>query len=485
MRKMIIAAATAATVATLGFTATAQAQSAVPHIAATAKKQVVAGIPASIKLTNPGGTGTKCTVKVTGLPGPVTAGTASTVNKGCTVEIEGVWPTPGTKTVTVKFTAGGTTTTTILSVAVLTKPCENDAVGVGSDTITPLTDQLATDYNNTLPARTACNTKVPVKPFEDSWDAVNPISGAIGDSIPEKSGCASIARPNGSSAGIAQLATFSKDADKKFLCTNFARSSRARGASDPAFGPGGVAFVALAGDAVSWSTPSVNTAAPATLTPAQLASIYTCSVTNWNQVGGANQAIVPFLPQAGSGTLSFWLTALGNITPGPCVSNNGNMLEENEGVNPVLNNPGAIFIYSVGDYIAQKFHADKCLKTACTANASGVICKKTPDKVQYWCDVHGTMTPRKISGIAPTTGSGTGTKINPAFPATFDRTLFNVVPFDPATSDHIPGASSPVGGLPLQGIFGAGGFDCKSSTAKTDITQYGFVPLGLSCGGTN
>ena len=95
------------------------------------------------------------------------------------------------------------------------------------------------------------------------------------------------------------------------------------------------------------------------------------------------------------------------------------------------------------------------------------------------------MTPGQINGIAPTTGSGTGTKINPAFPATFDRTLFNVVPFDPATSDHIPGTSSPVGGLPLAGIFGAGGYDCTSATAKADITAYGFVNLGLGCGGTS
>jgi ABC-type phosphate transport system substrate-binding protein len=484
MRKIIIAAVTAAALGTIGLTATAQAQPAV-HVAATAKKTVIAGLPASILLTNPGGTSTKCTVKVTGLPGPVTAGTASSVKKGCEVEIEGVWPTPGNKTVTVKFTAGGTTTTVLMAVTVLSKPCENDAVGVGSDTITPLTDQLSSDYNNTLAARTACNTKVPTKPFEDSWDAINPITGAANDSIPEKSGCPSIGRPNGSSAGIAQLATFTKDADKKFLCTNFARSSRARGASDPPFATGGVAFVALASDAVSWSTPAVNTAAPASLTPAQLTQIYTCAVTNWNQVGGGNQAIKPFLPQNGSGTLSFWLTALGITTPGPCVSNNGNNLEENEGVNPVLNDPGAIFIYSVGDFIAQKFHADKCLNSACTANSSGVICKKTPDKVQFWCDVHGTMTPGQINGIAPTTGSGTGTKINPAFPATFDRTLFNVVPFDPATSDHIPGTSSPVGGLPLAGIFGAGGYDCTSATAKADITAYGFVNLGLGCGGTS
>jgi ABC-type phosphate transport system substrate-binding protein len=488
MRKLIIAAATAATLATLGLTATAQAQNAAPHrVAATIKKTVVAGIPASILVKQT--SSVKCTVKVTGLPGPVTAGTSASVNHGCTVEIEGVFPTPGTKTITIKFTAGGTTTTDTLTVTVLAKPCEPDAVGVGSDTITPLTDQLATDYDKTLAARTKCGSKVPAKPYEYSWDALNPISGAIGDSIPEKTDCPSIGRPNGSSAGIAQLATFNKSSSGPF-CTNFARSSRARSSSDPSFGPGGVAFVALAGDAVTWSHPAVNTAAPASLTPAQLVSIFTCAVTNWNQVGGGNQAIAAFLPQTGSGTLSFWETALG-ITPGPCVSNVGNTLEENEGTNSALNNPGAIFIYSVGDWIAQSFHAPACtVKATCKANSSGVICKKIPGLDQFWCNISGVGTPQgaeklgQIGGVAPTTGSGKSTKINPAFPATFDRTLFNVVPFDPATSDHIPGASSPVGGLPLQGIFSASGFDCKNATAKTDIQNYGFVPLG-SCGATS
>jgi len=359
-------------------------------------------------------------------------------------------------------------------------------VGVGSDTITPLTDQLSSDYNNTLTARTACNTKVPTKPFEDSWDAVNPISGAIGDSIPEKSGCPSIARPNGSSAGIAQLATFTKDADKKFLCTNFARSSRARGASDPPFAAGGVAFAALAGDAVTWSHPAVNTAAPATLTPAQLASIYTCAVTNWNQVGGGNQAIVPFLPQSGSGTLSFFLAAIGVTTPGPCVSNDNNLLEENEGVNKVLQSPDAIFPYSVGDFIAQSQHSAKCINTnvkagkACTPNTHGVVCVHVPSKNFFFCDEHGTMALGQINGVSPTTGSGQKEKINPAFPSAFDRTLFNVVPFN-TTSSPIPSGSKPVGGLVLTGIFGSKGYDCTNSKAKTDIQNYGFIPLG-TCG---
>src|SRR5262249_35861362 len=160
----------------------------------------------------------------------------------------------------------------------------------------------------------------------------------------------------------------------------------------------------------------------------------------------------PFLPQSGSGTLSFFEAAIGVTTPGPCVSNGNNLLEENEGVNPVLNNPGAIFPYSVGDWIAQVFHSAKCKVANCGGVPStGTACVKTPNKDQFWCDVHGTETLGQIGGVAPTIGSGAKTTINPAFPSTFDRTLFNVVPFDPATTDHIPGATSPVGGENLSG----------------------------------
>jgi ABC-type phosphate transport system substrate-binding protein len=496
MRKLIIAAATAAALGTLGLGATAAQAS--PNIAktTTTNRTVVAGIGSSTTVTF--SSSEKCTkVKVTGLPGSVTAGTASSVKKGCEVEVEGVWPKPGTKKVTFAFTASGKTTTVTETFTVLSEPCENDAVAVGSDTITPLTDQLASDYNNTLKARKSCKTSSTTNPYEYSWDAVNPVTGAINDSIREKADCPSIPRPDGSSAGIGQLATFAKSSSGPY-CTNFARSSRARESTDPIYGPGGIAFVAMAGDAVTWSTPSINTFAPASLTPTDLTEIWSCTVPQANNGTGENQwgdlnpaltgsaattAIAPFLPQSGSGTLSFWETAIGVSTPGPCVSDNGNMLEENEGVNPALNtNPGTIFIYSVGDWIAQKFRSAKCLNTTCTANSSGVICKKTPAVLQFWCNVHGTMSLGEISGVAPTTGSGKNTTINPAFPSTFDRTLYNVVPYNTSASP-IPGGSSPVGGLDLTGIFGPSGFDC-SAAGSADITAYGFVPLP-TCGSTS
>ncbi len=476
MRKLIVAAAAAATVSTLGLTATAQALSVsqgAGRATAAVSKTVVAGIPAAFTVVQPGTA--KCTWKTTGLPGSVTSGVSN-----CTNLIDGVFPKAGTVKVTAKVTQSGKTTTIPITVTVKASPGENDAVGVGSDTITPVTDQLAGDFNATVSSASATH--------EYSWDAVNPISGKIGDTIAEKADCPKIMRPDGSSAGIAQLATFAKSSSGPF-CTNFARSSRARASTDPPFAKGGVAFTTLAGDAVTWSS-QTTTDAPKTLTPAQLAAIFTCQDTNWSQVGGKNAPIKAFLPQSGSGTLSFWLTALGNITPGPCVSNDNNLLEENEGVNKVLQSPNAIFIYSVGDFIAQSQHSAKCINTnvkagtACSPNKSGVVCVHVPAKNWFFCDEHGTMKLGEINGVNPITGKGASEKINPKFPATFDRTLFNVVPFDTTTKDHIPSKTKPVGGVNLEQIFGSSGFDCGSK-ATADIRAYGFVPLGNGCGKTS
>ena len=58
---------------------------------------------------------------------------------------------------------------------------------------------------------------------------------------------------------------------------DFARSSRDRATTDPAFSAGGISFIALGGDAVTYATfPGSN--APANLTTAQLFKIYTCAV---------------------------------------------------------------------------------------------------------------------------------------------------------------------------------------------------------------
>ena len=470
MRRLIVAAATAATLATLGLTATAQAQPATLRaltITGPTSANIVVGIPTGFQESATPNTAT-CTWTITpALPKSVTFGKGGT--NGCSVLTDGVWTSPATTTYTIKVTAGGASATKKVKVVAANSPVAKDAVGVGSDTIQNVFDQFAVDYNKTVSA-TATHLY--------SWDATNPLTGAMGDSIAEKTGCAHIPRPDGSSAGITQLITFAKSSTGQF-CTSFARSSRARGSSDPPFAAGGIAFADIGGDAVTWSA-QATTNAPATLTTAQLAAIYNCTDTNWSQVGGKNAPIHAFIPQTGSGTRSFFLSAIGVATPGSCVSDAGGTLQENQGVNPVLKDPDAIFPFSTGKYIAEKFHSAKCTNSSCTPSAAGVTCVHTPGKNLFGCDTHGTLVLKKINGIAPTTGTGANTVINSAFPATFQRIVFEVVPFDPGTSDHIPGT---VGGVDMRPIFSSSGFVCSNATAKTDLKNYGFLVTPL-CGVT-
>jgi phosphate transport system substrate-binding protein len=118
--------------------------------------------------------------------------------------------------------------------------------------------------------------------------------------------------PNGSSAG--------RDALKASVlagngCIDVARSSAGprpagtgSGQDLPTF-----QYYAFGLDALGYSTAS--TAAPANLTLAQLQGIYNCTFTNWNQVGGANQAIERYWPQAGSGTRAFFQSDILGFDP--------------------------------------------------------------------------------------------------------------------------------------------------------------------------
>ncbi len=329
-----------------------------------------------------------------------------------------------------------------------------DVVGVGSDTIQNVMDQFSHDFTD-------------------------PHTGAIHGLIRFKGGCTLQQRPNGSSEGITAVKTNEGGSTAGHPCEDFARSSPDRATGDPSFARGGLAFVTLAGDAVTWSTQQV-TNAPASLTPAQITGIYECRITNWRQVGGRNAAIKAFIPQTGSGTRSFFLKAIGITAPGPCVSDGGGKLEENEGVNPLLVSPNAIFPFSIGKYIAEKFHSAKCFRADCAfvkrGPLKGLACKPKAGQNLFGCDSHGTMVLHAISRVAPTVGTGPNTKINPRFVVSFTRSLFEVVRFATRTRDHIPAYLEP--------FFGARGYVCTNRTARADLLNYGFVLLP-TCGHTH
>jgi ABC-type phosphate transport system substrate-binding protein len=346
-------------------------------------------------------------------------------------------------------------------------PAVGDVVGVGSDTTQFLLDQLSNDYN----ASHATGARL------WSWDAV-----PQGQTVTVKAGGVNndctIVRPTGSSAGIAALELNATVTGGTGNCIDFARSSRARGSSDPACNTGGICFVALAGDAVTWasrSTAAGGTNAPASLTLAQLKNIYLCNTKNWSKVGGANAPIHAFLPQTSSGTRSFFLTALGGgtaITPGSCVSDDNNTLIENEGNAPVLNDPSAIFPYSIADYIAQTQHSASCTNGSNCGYPAAPACTPGAGQNLFGCNVSGVEQIKQISGKAPTVVKNGKVVINGLFPIQFNRTVYDVVRFDGTTADHIPAY--------LEKFFASStsatkGWACSTATAKTDITNYGFL----------
>ena len=333
---------------------------------------------------------------------------------------------------------------------------------MGADTDQYLFDQLSVSYNKTIPAKLHSAKH----PYVYSWDATKPgTTSSAPSTIVTKKGCKPIVRPNGGTAGLTALDNNTADG-KSAKCIDFARTASSRSSTAPLPGPGGVSYVALATDAVTYATRDFvpkgqkgpATYAPKNLSLAQLKAIFLCSATTWGQVGGTKgQPIKAYLPQIGAATTTFWLKALGITAAGSCVNES---LEQNQGLSKQFNSPNAIFIYSVGDWIAQKYHSALAgHKPTATQNAFGT------NEIGY-------LGLNKIDGISPLKAGKVPT-INKAFKATgFTRTLYDIVRWA-KTADHIPTALEP--------ILSRKGFFCANTKATKAIEDYGFLPA-LTCG---
>jgi hypothetical protein len=316
-------------------------------------------------------------------------------------------------------------------------------VGVGSDTTQDVLNALATKYNAAHPGA----------PKLASYDATGSAN------IKPKAGKAAILRPVGSGKGIAALLADTTGS------IDFARSSAAK-AGDGS--QANLSFFALAQDGVAWAT-YFKTNAPKSLTKAQLGRIYRCAgnAVYWDQVGGKKTVvkkgkkkitkrnrIKPWLPQTGSGTRKFFLTAIGltDAQVGSCVNqgtvkkvnieNNGKLLGKDQNV---------IAPYSIGKWIAQA--------------------------VNHKVDDHGLTVLHQISKVSPVTGglkvnaktgkvTGKHVRINTGdFPRQFLRLVYDVVR-NKDVAKFTP-------------IFGADGWICDQPAI---IRSYGFEPLGGGCG---
>jgi len=477
VRTMAVGVCTAV-VGVLGLTGVAQAQTGA--IAATPTVTVAAGVETANRLTLPAG----CSgpVKVTGFPAPNGSTTnLQQVNSGTTtapiVKLAGVWPPPSPDPQTFALTITcANAKTGKENVSDESSPATTDVVGVGSDTIQNLVDQFSADYNAT---HTTSGTQLYY------FDATNPITGAMGDTIVTKhtstdhTTC-SVPRPDGASAGIAALE--STKTLSGHPCIDFVGNTRARAGSDPTT----ISFITLGGDAVTYTTqPGTN--APAALTQADLTGIYNCSITAWNQIpgnsGGSSATIAAMLPQNGSGMRKVFLAAIGLTAPGGCVSTSAtqqgaagasdNTLQQNEGVAPSLNTNTAnvIFPYTVAKYLSERFHSASCGTVAQCFSAPN-HCTPSAGLNLFGCNIHGTLV------LNPINDNGTVSNPTTPFPPTKKSTINSG--FDPTFTYPLSEVvTAPAGTLPasLAPLFGPTGFTCTNPTAKADLKHYGYLVL--------
>jgi len=481
---MAVGVCTAA-VGVLGPAGIAQAQTAA--VAATPSTTVATGVKTASRLTLPAGCTGPVTVK--GFPAPNGSTTSlQQVNSGTTtapiVKLAGVWPppSPGPQVFALTITCANSKTGKE-NVTDESSPASADVVGVGSDTIQNLVDQFSANFNTT---HKTSGTQLYY------FDATNPITGAMGDTIVTKhtatdSTTCSQPRPDGASAGITALE--STKALSGHPCIDFVGNTRARAGTDPTT----ISFITLGGDAVTYTTqPHSN--APPNLTGADLTGIYSCTITKWNQIpgnsGGSSATIAAMLPQNGSGMRKVFLTAIGLTTPGSCVSTSAtrqgaagasdDTLQQNQGVAPSLNTNTAnvIFPFTVAKYLSEHFHSASC-GTVSQCFASPNHCTPSAGLNLFGCNIHGTLLLNPINNNGTVSNPTTPfpptkqSTINPGFDPTFTYVVSEVVT---APQGTVPASLAP--------LFGPTGFTCTNATAKADLKHYGYLvlPAGTSPG---
>ncbi len=209
-------------------------------------------------------------------------------------------------------------------------PASGDLVGVGSDTIEIALDYLTKGHSTDLGFNNTVGNTFDVA----SWAAAGTPA-----TISLREGHPAITRPNGSGAGKALLYGAGNNTD-----VNFARSSSSLNAAEVS---AGLQQFPFAVDGLKLAVDATSTNAPATITPAQLVQIYSGAVTNWDQIGGSSGVIKPYVPQAGSGTLSFFtaqLTAANGGSPVTLAGSVGVAQEHDDTL--IKNDPNAVAPFS-------------------------------------------------------------------------------------------------------------------------------------------
>lgn len=306
---------------------------------------------------------------------------------------------------------------------------------------------------------------------QDVLNGLGSVVAAIGSydatgsaTIQTKAGGPTFNRPNGSTAGIQALSASINSTGTKLWQTvditdqlDFARSSSGPSSSFPGTQ---LTFIPFARDAVSYAVNAASdfpralplgSASSASADPAKLTlwNIYHCTATSYVDSNGDPIAIVPLIPQTGSGTRSFWLGKVGltEATIPSCVTDLGNTVQEHSGVQ--ITGAGHIVPFSIAQYIAQGNHG------AITV-ATGVSVTERRSNVELG----------SISGFTPFVLGVGGTIMNPDFPV--NRSVYNVI------------ETARLGETVIANTFvGATSDVCEA----TVVQQFGFAPIA-NCGAT-
>ncbi|GAA2244216.1 hypothetical protein GCM10010401_16780 [Rarobacter faecitabidus] len=300
-------------------------------------------------------------------------------------------------------------------------------VGLGSDTTQDVLNGIASAIPGNLVA---------------SYDATG--SGTV----VTRAGGTAIPRANGSGAGVnllrvaigqtgsASVSTFSSGTVSVETAAvagqiDFARSSSGAGSNVVA---GGVlTYVPFAVDAVTYAV-SPTSVLPKDLTKDQLISIYKGAIdrvayktgeasqlldkTDSVPAGYTSVGITTYIPQAGSGTRSYWLGQV-DISEAQ-ISNNTfpNLKATDLGGAPVQEHKGAALV--TGNAEQQKATIVPFSIAQWISQANGKVTDHRANAQLGGVTVAGTLQ-------TPTIGSGTSYALNPNFKA-YNRTVYNIVP---------------------------------------------------------
>ncbi len=323
-----------------------------------------------------------------------------------------------------------------------------------------------------------------VIPAIATYDATDPSTGLPGGTIVTRSGGTAFDRPNGSGDGVKAL-SYAVDG----LVNNWNKSGAAFPAGDvniegyldfarSSSGPQStsdltrnLSFIPFARDAVTFAFNGASDfprnlpfgSAADAASKVTLYNIYNCR----NTANGGKYSYVdkelnsvtinPFIPQAGSGTRSFWTTAmLGSSTAvfGACVSdtNNGVAMQEHNGTG--LTGAGDVVPYSIAQFIAQGNHA-------AIESSVGVTVAERRGPAQLGV----------VGGLKPTTFVGGAAVMNSAFDSRLQRLIYNVVP----TARLNAGDTSPIAIATRDTFFGQTSDVCEATAV---INQFGFATIG-------